>query len=249
METPPIHVLLALDAQILGGEAGKSGPNWRRRRLKRHVSGGPATTRTTARFWGVSRRQVACASATGKKRHIGYFDDEQEAARAVDAIATPLRRQDARRTRSTRRGASAAQVGRRSSAVVAPPGARAPTTTTSKFGRAKRRRWAVQYPTRTARSATSACTTPRRPPRTPSTPRSSASSRRQARKTNPVVDGQTPPAIARAARWQTPPRRRRDAVDAPPPRLENSHHLTPAPPRRTPAPSRTGSRRRSRRAG
>ena len=111
METPPIHVLLALDAQILGGKVGygTSTPSSPVVSLTGHdddgdedwspspAREGPATvadegtTRTTtSRFWGVywheetKKWRAQYRDADGKKRTIGCFNDEEEAARAVN---------------------------------------------------------------------------------------------------------------------------------------------------------------------
>ena len=91
METPPIHVLLALDAQILGGEVGygTSTPSSSPVSLTGHD--GEGTTRTTSsRFWGVgwhqqtNKWQAQYQDADGKTRSLGTFDDEEEAARAYN---------------------------------------------------------------------------------------------------------------------------------------------------------------------
>ena len=91
METPPIHVLLALDAQILGGEVGygTSTPSSPVVSLTGHD--GEGTTRTTSsRFWGVgwhqqtNKWQAQYQDADGKTRSLGTFDDEEEAARAYN---------------------------------------------------------------------------------------------------------------------------------------------------------------------
>ena len=114
METPPLHVLLALDAQILGGEVGygTSTPSDPVVSLTGHdddgdedgspspARDGPATvadevegtTRTAAssRFWGVTWHQennkwlAQYRDADGKMRCIGHYDDEEEAARAYN---------------------------------------------------------------------------------------------------------------------------------------------------------------------
>ena len=97
METPPIHVLLALDAQILGGEMG-------------HATSTPsspvvslvapdavrAPTEPTSKFWGVTWNQVLrvwvarYSDANGKHRHIGHFVTEEAAAHAVNAAIGAL---------------------------------------------------------------------------------------------------------------------------------------------------------------
>ena len=146
METPPLHVLLALDAQILGGEVGY----------------GTSTPSDPVVSLGAVRRRERQGAQPRLLRHPGG--------------------RGARRQRRDPRSSS-----------------RRPTSAPHEPGR--------------RRAAGAAC--------------------------------------AAAKDEEAPPRRsRRHAVDAPPPRLRtHSHHLTPAPRPRTPAPSRSGSRPRSRRAG
>ena len=134
METPPIHVLLALDAQILGGKVGygTSTPSSPVVSLNGHddddedwspespalgrdgpatvADEGEGTTRTTtSRFWGVywheetKKWRAQYRDAADKKRTIGCFNDEEEAARAVnkairDAGLEGRRRMNERRT-------------------------------------------------------------------------------------------------------------------------------------------------------
>ena len=134
-----------------------------------------APSATSSKFWGVSwnkesrRWEAGYRDANGKRRNLGYFDTQEDAAHAVNAA---IRR--------------AGLEGKR--------------------------------------------------------------------RTNPVVDGQRGAACAQGERPRDVRKRRRDEASPPStrPRLRLSirrPHLTPAPPPRTPAPSRTGSRRRSRRAG
>ena len=153
METPPIHVLLALDAQILGGEAGAESSTGDEGSTTPDASG---RTATSSRFWGVTwhrknkKWKAHYQDASGKTRHIGYFDDEEEAARAVNKAISDAGLESRRKTNAV--DATGALVPRRwggSSAVVAPDPSRAPTATTSKYWGvtwAKRqRRWQVQY--------------------------------------------------------------------------------------------------------
>ena len=85
--------------------------------------------------------------------HIGYYDDEEEAARALDKAVRDAGLEGKRRTNAV--DASGALVPRERtirrdrSAVVAPDPARAPTATTSKFWGVtwdkKERRWQAGY--------------------------------------------------------------------------------------------------------
>ncbi len=147
METPPIHVLLALDAQILGGEVGIDGnstPSSPVVSLTGHD--GRGTTRTTSsRFWGVSwhqqnkKWQAQYQDADGKTRSLGTFDDEEEAARAYNKAIRDAGLEGRRKTNAV--DATGALVPkplrgynrRACSAVVAPDPARAPLAKTSKF--------------------------------------------------------------------------------------------------------------------
>jgi hypothetical protein len=235
METPPLHVLLALDAQILGGRmdaeistnptptedsAGdgpgsttsttegrtteqrrvptearnafdqtcidlrlESAPEALRAALARGrmaasandpslLSGFPfqgpggretpepsddgAARTTTSRFWGVSwnrvdkKWQAYYKDADGKQHFIGYFDNDEEAARARDKAIRDAGLEGKRSMNAV--DASGALVPRRwggSSAVVAPDPARAPTEAASKFWGVswdkKNRRWKATY--------------------------------------------------------------------------------------------------------
>ena len=161
METPPIHVLLALDAQILGGEVGygTSTPSSPVVSLTGHD--GDSTTRTTSsRFWGVSwhqqnnKWQAQYQDADGKTRSLGTFDDEEEAARAYnkairDAGLEGRRKTNAVDATGTLVPKSGDHRARDRSAVVAPDAARAPTEATSKFWgvcwNKNQRRWLAYY--------------------------------------------------------------------------------------------------------
>ena len=146
METPPIHVLLALDAQILGGEVGygTSTPSSPVVSLPGHD--GEGTTRTTSsRFWGVgwhqqtNKWQAQYQDADGKTRSLGTFDDEEEAARAYNKAIRDAGLEGRRKTNAV--DATGALVPkplrwynrRACSAVVAPDPARAPLAKTAKF--------------------------------------------------------------------------------------------------------------------
>ena len=171
METPPIHVLLALDAQILGGEVGHatSTPSSPVVSLTGHdddddedwspespalgrdgpatvADEGDGTTRTTSsRFWGVSwskaskKWQAQYKDADGKTCSLGYFDEEEQAARAVNKAIRDAGLEGQRKTNAV--DAAGALVPkplrwynrRACSAVVAPDAVRAPTEPTSKF--------------------------------------------------------------------------------------------------------------------
>ena len=114
---------------------------------------------TSSRFWGVTwdrRRkkwQARYTDADGKDHHVGYFDDEEEAARAHDQAIRDAGLEGRRRMNAV--DATGALVPREftircdRSAVVAPDPSRAPTAPTSKFwgvSWAKRwRRWQAKY--------------------------------------------------------------------------------------------------------
>ena len=120
-------------------------------------SGGARTA--SSRFWGVSwnrndkKWKASYYDAHGKKRHIGYFDDEEEAARAVDKAIRDAGLEGERRTNAV--DATGALVPREltirfdRAAVVAPDPSRAPTATTSKFWGVswdkRERRWKACY--------------------------------------------------------------------------------------------------------
>ena len=162
METPPIHVLLALDAQILGGEVGygTSTPSSPVVSLTGHD--GEGTTRTTSsRFWGVSwhqqnnKWQAQYQDVDGKTRSLGTFDDEEEAARAYNKAIRDAGLEGRRKTNAV--DATGALVPkplrgynrRACSAVVAPDPAPAPLAKTSKFWgvcwNSVLRVWAARY--------------------------------------------------------------------------------------------------------
>ena len=115
---------------------------------------------TLSRFWGVTwdRRKkkwlARYMDANGKQRHIGSFDDEEEAARAVNKAISDAGLQGRRRTNAV--DATGALVPKSGhwreldrSAVVAPDPARDATATTSKFWgvtwNKRERRWMAQY--------------------------------------------------------------------------------------------------------
>ena len=182
----------------------------------------------SSRFWGVywhrgDKKWLArYKDANGKQRHIGSFDDEEDAARAVDKAIRDAGLEGKRRTNTV--DATGALVPRERtarldrSAVVAPDPTRAPTETTSKFWgvnwHKKNRRWMAQYKDAngkkrhiglfdTQEAAAHAVNAAIR--------RAGLEGRR---KTNPVVDGQLVP---------KPPgphnkKRRRDEPAAPSPR-------------------------------
>jgi hypothetical protein len=110
-----------------------------------------APTEPSSRFWGVSwdrcakRWQAQYTDADSKVRKIGYFDDQEEAARAVNKAIRDAGLEGKRRVNAvdatgslvprtwalTAKVRSAYSIDR--SAVVAPDPSRAPTATWSKF--------------------------------------------------------------------------------------------------------------------
>jgi len=124
-----------------------------------HDDDGGART-TSSRFWGVTwnRRskkwRAQYTDADGKQRTIGYFDDEEEAAHAVNKAIRDAGLEGKRHMNAV--DASGALVhkfghhlARDRSAVVAPGPALAPTETTSKYWcvswNKRKRRWMAQY--------------------------------------------------------------------------------------------------------
>ena len=112
-------------------------------------------------FWGVTwfRRdkkwQAYYYDADGKRHHIGLFDDDEEAARAVNQAIRDAGLETKRRvnafdaTGALVPKAPGAHNARDRSAVVAPDTARAQTETTSKFWgvtwNKQARRWRANY--------------------------------------------------------------------------------------------------------
>ena len=79
-----------------------------------------APTATTSKFWGVNwdkqnrRWQAGYTDATGKKRHIGYFDTQEAAAHAVNAAIRRAGLEGRRRTNAVVDGQLVPKSGPRS---------------------------------------------------------------------------------------------------------------------------------------
>ncbi|CAH0370270.1 unnamed protein product [Pelagomonas calceolata] len=138
MELPPPHVLARLDAIIVGQESIVA------------INGDLETVDDDDR--SVSKKWKAYyIDADGKQRHIGLFDDEEEAARAYNKAIRDVGLTGKRRTNAF--DATGALVPREyvrdRSAVVAPDPSRAPSATTSKFWGVTwnkgQRRWQARY--------------------------------------------------------------------------------------------------------
>ena len=123
-------------------------------------SGGPAdgsVRTTTSRFWGVCWINVKekwtayYIDADGEQHTIGYFDDEENAARARDKAVRDEKLEGKRRMNADATGALVPKSGhhnaRDRSGVVAPDNA--PSATTSRFWGVswskKGRQWLAQY--------------------------------------------------------------------------------------------------------
>ena len=118
-----------------------------------------ALTTNSSRFWGVYWRrdmkkwQARYKDADGKRHTIGYYDDEEEAARAVNKAIRDAGLEGRRKTNAI--DATGALVPRERtvkldrSEVVGPDAAPAPTATSSKFWGVnwdkRERRWQARY--------------------------------------------------------------------------------------------------------
>ena len=143
------------------GNASPRAPERRRSTRPTTVADEDGGARTTSsRFWGVSWSQkskkwrATYKDADGKLHHIGMYEDEEEAARAVNKAIRDAGLEGQRRTNAVdATGAlvpkSGAHNARDRSAVVAPDAARAPSATTSKFWGVSwnkhERRWKAAY--------------------------------------------------------------------------------------------------------
>jgi len=180
----------------------------------------------SSRFWGVTwdRRNKKWLAryddADGKHRHVGYFDDEEEAARAVNKAISDAGLEGRRKTNAV--DATGALVPREYTkrrngdlgGVVAPDPARDPTATTSKFWgvmwNKQSRRWQARYTDANSKQRTIGLFDTQEQ----AAHAVNAAIRRAGlegrRNINPVVDGQLVP---------KPPRKRcRDEPAATPPR-------------------------------
>ena len=184
---------------------------------------------TSSRFWGVSwnrkdkKWRAQYRDADGKMRSAGYFDDEEEAARARDQAIRDAGLQGKRRMNVV--DATGALVPKRA-AVIAPDPERTPTETTSKYWgvtwHKQRRRWMAQYTDANGKRRTIGYFDTQE-----DAARAYNATIRRAglegrRKTNPVVDGQLVPRAFKAAghgpRYAGVKRRREEAAAARSPR-------------------------------
>ena len=135
----------------------------RRRDRSAVVAPDPARppTATRSKFWGVSwdkrerRWKAQYTDASGKVRHIGYYDTQESAAHAVNAAIRRAGLEGKRRMNAVDASgalvprAPSAYNARDRSAVVAPDPARDPTATASKFWGVSwsksNRRWQANY--------------------------------------------------------------------------------------------------------
>ena len=173
---------------------------------------GCSLTTTSSRFWGVTwdRRpkkwKAQYLDADGKNRHVGLFDDEEEAARARNKAIRDAGLEGRRKTNAVdATGALVPRVTRHTSklcdrsAVVAPDPARDPKATTSKFWGVtwdkKKRRWAARYKDASGKQRTIGLFDTQEQ----AAHAVNAAIRRAGlegrRKTNPVVDGQLVPRV------------------------------------------------------
>ena len=181
--------------------------------------GGDALTTTSSRFWGVTwclltgKWKAQYLDADGKGRYLGLFDDDEEAARAVNKAICDAGLEGKRRTNAV--DATGALVPKSGhwreldrSAVVAPDPARAASATTSKFWGVhwakSKRRWAAQYNDADGKRHNLGCFDTQE-----AAARAYNAAIRRAglegrRKTNPVVDGQLVPKPPRKRRREEP---------------------------------------------
>ena len=164
--------------------------------------------------WQRKKWQAYYKDADGKKRSLGYFDDEEEAARAVNKAIRDAGLEGRHRVNAV--DATGALVPREHTkrrsgdraAVVAPDPTRAPTATTSKFWGVtwdkQNRRWRAQYTdANDKRRHIGLFDTQEQAARA-----YNAAIRRAGlggkRRTNPVVDGQLVPKSSRKRRRKEP---------------------------------------------
>ena len=187
----------------------------------------------SSRFWGVSwdrgrkKWQARYNDANGKTRSVGRFDDEEEAARAVNKAIRDAGLEGRRKTNAV--DATGALVPRERTkrrsgdraAVVAPDAARDLTATTSKFWgvtwNKKERRWKAKYKDANGKSRHIGYFDTQEA----AAHAVNAAIRRAGlagkRRTNPVVDGQLVPKSG-PRRGRIPKRRRDEPAATPSPR-------------------------------
>jgi hypothetical protein len=200
-----------------------------------YVGDGDART-ASSRFWGVNwdrrenRWRATYRNAEGKNRHLGYFDDDEEAARARDQAVRDAGLEGQRRMNAV--DATGALVPRERthtrdrSTVVAPDPARAPSATTSKFWGVSwhkgERRWRANYTDANGKQHSIGLFDTQEAAAHAVNAAIRRAGLQGKRRTNPVVDGRLVP----RERKTTKKRRRDEPAATPPPRARRPRRAT-----------------------